>query len=441
MNGNGIIRFRTLSALLLTFISLSLQAQDGRTLWLFGKKYTPEFEQQWKSGHIIRATACGDGTITACDAEGRPLERYDVVKNRPEAGPFKAGDAFVFEVTADGLQAGTYIDFDATFTIEDGAPMDWAVEILDGGEWRTGRTFRCHGPAFGGDHKYTSAYCTFRLEDAVTDGKICIRLRALEGEARKGTDGDAGVLLVPEAYVGALVRNLGQEPPEDTLKVLCIGNSFTYYCGTPVLLKEIAWAEGHYADVSASLKGGRTMAQHLSLEMTDDLVAEGGYDYVILQDQSQAAAKVGRDRREHRQLVRDIADMASKVRAESDGCKAIVEWTWAYEGKEYGGFGSLEAFDRYGRKGAKIMARAVGDAEVSPIAEAFRIVREERPDIDLYHTDRHHQSFYGSYLKSCVNYLMLYREPFGDAPEDCTVDPETAEYLRNIAERVVLRRK
>ena len=53
------------------------------------------------------------------------------------------------------------------------------------------------------------------------------------------------------------------------------------------------------------------MGQHLSLETTNDLVAEGGYDYVFLQDQSQAAARVGKDRKKYDNLIRNIAAMAA----------------------------------------------------------------------------------------------------------------------------------
>jgi hypothetical protein len=267
-----------------------------------------------------------------------------------------------------------------------------------------------------------------------------VRLRALDGFVRpsKGGEKEGGACFIGSSYLGAQLSDFGTTPPKDTLKVLCIGNSFTYYLGCPAILKEIAWKEGHYLDMASSLKGGWSMGQHLSLETTNDLVAEGGYDYVFLQDQSQAAARVGKDRKKYDNLIRNIAAMTAKVRTNAEGCKAVVEYTWAYAKNDYGSFGSLEAFDKYGKKGARIMAKAVGNAEVSPIAEAFAIVRKERPDINLYHTDNHHQSLYGSYLKSCVNYLVIFGEPFGDSPSDYLVEPEIAAYLRSVAERTVL---
>lgn len=411
----------------------------AQNLWVFSKDHTSKFESTWPQEHFIPATQNGEGRITARDASGKDLARYEVVKDRAVAGPFTAGDFFLFEVPSDRLPAGSFVDFNATITIEDGAPMDWVLEIEDGGKWREGKTFRCYGPAFGSSYRHTSLYQTFRLEEGVED-MIRFRVRALEGFVRpsKGEEKEGGAMLVSGSYLGALVNDFGTEAPKDTLKVLCIGNSFTYYCGTPAMLKEIAWSEGHFIDISASLKGGWTMAKHLSLETTDDMIAEGGWDYMFLQDQSLVPAKVGRDPKGMAQQVREMEAVAVKVRTLSPECKAVVENTWAYWKYDFGSFKDLDDFDKNGKKGAKILAKAVGNAEVSPIGQAFRIVRAERPDINLYNKDKHHQSVLGSYLKSCVNYLVLYGQPFGDSASDCLLDPETAAYLRSVAERVVL---
>lgn len=425
------------AAMLMLLGAVSASAQN---LWMFSKDHTPKFEKAWTQDHILEATHAGEGVIRAVDAQGNDLSRYEVIKDRPVAGPFKAGDCFLFEAPSEKYPAGSFVDFNMTFAIDDGAPMDWILEVKDGGEWKEGKTFRCYGPAFDKQYRFTSVNQTFMLEHP-SDGRIEFRVRALDGLVRpsKGAEKEGGAMFVAGSYLGVMVNDFGLQAPKDTLKVLAIGNSFTYYCGSPVMLKDIAWKEGHYVDVSTTLKGGWSMAKHLSLETTNDLVAEGGYDYMILQDQSQAPAKVGKDPKGKAQLVKEMEAMATKVRTVSPDCKAVVECTWAYSKNDFGGFGSMEAFDKYGRKGAKIMAKAVEDAVVSPISEAFRIVRAERPDINLYHTDNHHQSNIGSYLKSCVNYLVLYGEPFGDSPADCLIDPEVAAYLRSVAEKVVLK--
>jgi hypothetical protein len=180
------------------------------------------------------------------------------------------------------------------------------------------------------------------------------------------------------------------------------------------------------------------MKQHQTLCTTVDLLAEGGFDVVFLQDQSQAAGKVGDERKKNAQLIEDLVVMADMVRKTSPGCRTIYECTWAYPGKQHGGFGSIANFDKYAEKGARIMAKAADIDDVSPIGKAFKYVREEHPDIMLYHTDGHHQSPYGSYLKSCVNYLLLFGEPFGDSPADCGLDPKKTAVLRKVAEKIIL---
>ena len=429
--------YRTLMMLAAAML-LSLPS-SAQNLWVFSKKHTAAFEKTWPKDHYIPATQNGNGRITAKDAQGNDLASYELDGDRAVARPFMTGSYFLFEVPSDKLPAGSFVDFNATITIEDGAPMDWVLEVEDGGKWREGKTFRCYGPARGSAYRHTSLYQTFRLEEGVED-MIRFRVRALEGYVRpsKGAEKEGGAMFVSGSYLGALVNDFGTAAPKDTLKVLCIGNSFTYYCGTPAMLKEIAWSEGHFVDISASLKGGWTMGKHLSLETTDDMIAEGGWDYMLLQDQSLVPAKVGRDPKGMARQIREMEAVAVKVRTLSPECRAVVENTWAYWKNDFGSFKSLDDFDKNGKKGAKILAKAVGNAEVSPIGQAFRIVRAERPDINLYHTDKHHQSVLGSYLKSCVNYLVLYGQPFGDSVSDCLLDPETAAYLRSVAERVVL---
>ena len=154
----------------------------------------------------------------------------------------------------------------------------------------------CYGPAFGKDDSHTYIYQTVRIEEGV-ENMIRFRIKASDGFMRptKNKLEERGAMFVSGPHLGAMVKDFGSNAPKDTLKVLCLGNSFTYFYGCPTMLKEIAWNEGHFIDVNASLKGGWNMGQHLSLQTTNDLILEGGYDYMILQDQSLVPAKVGHD--------------------------------------------------------------------------------------------------------------------------------------------------
>ena len=423
------------------FAASSLCAQTFPSKWMFGKNYAEKMDKTWEERGYIVATVAGEGILTAVDKDGYPIPDCKVVKGRPVIPSVKPGDSFTFIVPVESVSAGSFIGFDATFTAEPGAPKNWVVEWIDGGAWVKGREYVCNGPAFGSDHSYTTIHQIFRLENAIENCSVRIRLRALEGETipvEEGVQSDGSAMFVASTYIGANIQNFGPKEPKDTTRVLCLGNSFTYYHSCPAMLKEIAWNEGHCLDISASLKGGRTMKQHQTLGTTTDLLAEGGYDVVFFQDQSQAAGNVGNDRKKNAALVEDLKVLAEMVRETSPECRTVFECTWAYPGREHGGFGSIADFDKYADKGARIMAKAADIDDVSPIGKAFKYTREEHPDIMLYHTDGHHQSVYGSYLKSCVNYLLLFGEPFGESPADCGLDPKKTEVLRKVAEKIVL---
>lgn len=428
-----------------TAFSLLSFAQELPSKWYFGKKYHKSVSKSWRAEGVAAATDYGQALLKAVKADGSQPDSCIFFRYRPMAGPMQAGDCLVMEFPQTNFPAGSFVEFDLTFAAEEGAPSEWIFEYLDGGRWISGNVYKVYGSPFERCHQYTSVLETIRLENAAS-GTLQIRMRALESKpvtplCDAAPRAEGYVVIQTHAFLGAYAQNLGVQQPKDTTRVLCLGNSFTYYCSCPALLKEIAWNEGHYLDLVAALKGGQNFGQHCSLNVSADAIAKGGYDLAVMQDQSQTPARLAQDRKANQESLDDAVALAGKIRTESPGCKIIVESTWSYVGKEgeYGGFGDHKNFEKLSLKGACMMAKAMGEADVSHIAEAYAKVREERPDINLFAADNKHQSLLGSYLKSCVNYLTIFGEPFGENPADCGLDPQVAKYLRGVAERVVLK--
>lgn len=225
---------------------------------------------------------------------------------------------------------------------------------------------------------------------------------------------------------------------QETLRVLCIGNSFTYVSDTHLKMKEIAESQGHKMDVNAVYVGGYTFNRHLHDLKTLQAIEAGKYDCVFLQDQSQMPAHYAQDPIRWRLAALDAQELAERVRMFSPDARVWLEQTWSYAKDNFGGFGSWESFDHFQAKGASLIAKLI-HTSVSPIADAFALCRAERPDIHLYNDDQHHQSDYGAYLKSCVNYLLIYGEKFTPSASACGLNAEYCKYLRTIAEKVVLK--
>lgn len=225
---------------------------------------------------------------------------------------------------------------------------------------------------------------------------------------------------------------------EKVKEVLCIGNSFTFFYDSHKRLAELAESQGHKLKVNAQYVGGYTFQRHLNRDETMGAIVYGKFDYVFLQDQSRTPALYGQDPKRCALLGEDAKELADRVRIYSPNAKIWIEQTWSYSEGNYGGFGSYEEFDKWLKIGTEKMAKKAS-TDVSPIGDAFAICRAERPDINLYEPDHKHQSALGTYLKACVNYLLIFGEPFSAKATDCGNDYEKAAYLRMLAERVVLK--
>lgn len=407
-------------------------------------------------GNVICKTSGAAGFISVVrgDANASAAFKRSVVTNRPAVSTMVEGDYWLYTFPVENLAAGSVVDFNATMAGEANSPKYFIVEYLDGGVWKSVEadlltapenpavryTYKCSGTATGSSYQHATVMQTMRFENAVTDGEVKIRCRAVgpytcAGGTQNITATNAASSIPPYGFTGSYVQNFGTATPRDTKKVLCLGNSFSYYSNPAWMLKEIAWREGHALNIKAHFKGSQTLTQHLSLGFSTDVIEQGGYDFAFLQDQSQNPANYGRDATAS--ILTGLTTLADKVRAASPSCKVILEETWTFSSASYGGFTDFPTFETYNDAGAKAMAKAAG-TWVSPIGPAFRQVREGGSGINLYYSDSKHQSEYGAYLKACVNYLVLFGERFGADPADCGLNPDKAAYLRSVAEQIVL---
>ena len=428
--------------------------------WVMAANTSGLYGNSWTGSGILPATSGSLAYMTAVRSDtglgaGKPFT-YSVSSNRPLVSSLVEGDYLLFSIPVKDFPAGSAVDFNATISGDVGAPKYYIVEYLDGGEWKSADSelrvasedasvkysYKCSGLSSGSSYQHTTVMRTVRFENAIPDGEVKIRCRAVgsmtcggSAQSPSSSDGSTGILTF--GFTGAYIQNLGTAEPLDTKRVLCIGNSFSYYHNPVFYLREIAWTQGHHLETRAHLKGSQTFGQHLSLDMTLDAISEGGYDFVFLQDQSQAAARYSQDNATYSYVKSDCLSLRDKVKADSPSCKVVLENTWSYPGSSFGGFTDYESFYSYLADGNKSIA-ADGGMWISPIGQAFRTVYNGSSGINLYYSDNKHQSEYGAYLKACVNYLVMFGTPFTSDVPDCGLPADKAAYLRSVAEETVL---
>ena len=117
----------------------------------------------------------------------------------------------------------------------------------------------------------------------------------------------------------------------DTLRVLCIGNSFTYVCEAHQKLVDLAASEGHHIVMNAQYVGGFTFGRHLQRDETLNAIERPGpqdaFDAVFLQNQSQLHARYATDPDRYAYVLADAKELSGRVRQYSPQARIYLEST------------------------------------------------------------------------------------------------------------------
>lgn len=382
---------------------------------------------QWTEGHAVVSTE-NSAAITFVGKS--PVYRHQGKRQNIAVSNLSAGDAFHFTIPVSSLPKGTEVDFGITIGIENGGPTKWVCEYRCGKKWIKAGSLSVNWYKSGDDTEWVT---NFTLAKEVK-GELCVRVRTLA--AAENPDASVYLLSIPQyaAYLAAWPAG-----KYDRKKVLCIGNSFTFFGSSYLALMEIARSQGHSLQIGVNTKGGQNFGQHLNLERSKIAIEMGNYDVALMQNQSMSGAYYDSDSVKYAYLKDDAIKIADMVRKSSPKVRLILERTWAYPTKSgnWKGYGSGEAMDAALQNGTEILAAAM-DAEISPIGNAF--IKGRELALPLYWGDSFHQNWLGAYLKACVNYLVIFGEPFNGYVTDYTVGEEQAEACRRIASETVLSR-
>lgn len=376
--------------------------------------------------------------FTAVSESGSDIS-FEVKSGGAAAGNMHNGDYLLFCVPMKSLPAGTDVDFMATFFASStDAPRDWQFEYMDGGEWKAdGEPFIVQS----GTSNNTTVVRTFTTATAIEQDTLKIRCRVCSETDGSGmtidSEHDGCIYLVPKNFQSCRILTYPADrfpAATDSLRIMALGNSFSYYSAPVWMFKEIARSQGHYTTLNMNVKGSQTFANHLGLTLSQRVINEGGYDYALLQDQSTQHAKYAKNPSSNSSILDDTQELKDDILKKSPSCKVILENTWSYSASSYAGYGSYDSFDNYLVEGCKAIAKQTGCTR-SPICEAFAKAR--KAGFDLYFTDSKHQGDYGAYLKACVDYLVVYGGAFYDSTSDCNLPARAAERLREIAQSTV----
>jgi hypothetical protein len=223
---------------------------------------------------------------------------------------------------------------------------------------------------------------------------------------------DASPDVAPDAALDVAPDATPDVAPAAALRVLFVGNSYTFYNDLPALLSRMAAAaaragRGRTLEVASVTVGGATMRNHWDTgDASRRLMAER-WDAVVLQGQSVEPVL---NATEFRTYGARFGMLAETYRT-----RPVYFATWprragdALYMQAWSG-GAPEVFNtRLHTAYAQVAAQVMG--EVAPVGNAWMAALRARPATPLYDADGSHPSPTGTWLAACVIYRVLTGTP------------------------------
>ncbi|MBE6697338.1 MAG: hypothetical protein E7581_02330 [Ruminococcaceae bacterium] len=209
------------------------------------------------------------------------------------------------------------------------------------------------------------------------------------------------------------------------MRVLMLGNSYTYFFDMPKILQALFDENGVDAQVDSVTAGGRRLVQNTDEgdALHAEVVAkckESAYDVLILQEQSHTPMS------HYREFLRGVCGCVELVKpartvmyatwGRREGCDLLDEFGWTNQSMTEGLAAAYDA-----------AARKIG-GECAHVGKCFFEIRRAYPGIELYDPDHSHPSYVGS----CVAALAIYKKLMGGMPATTACLDVDAEDLTRV---------
>ncbi|MBQ8696688.1 MAG: hypothetical protein IJ519_03110 [Clostridia bacterium] len=220
------------------------------------------------------------------------------------------------------------------------------------------------------------------------------------------------------------------------MKILFIGNSYTYFYDMPKLFEGLAQANGKSVKVHSVTEGGRKLysfrdgSDAVTAEL-DALLGEHYFDVCVIQEFSTLPLT------DYKAFISGVDCVSEKLQGRAD--RLVLYSTWGRkEGSptlaEYGW--TNESMTEGLRLAYESAAEKIG-AQVSCVGLNFREVYTAHSDIELYDPDLTHPSYQGSCLVALTHYHTVFNE-FPENTDSLTLSRDETEAFK---EAILLNRE
>lgn len=229
-----------------------------------------------------------------------------------------------------------------------------------------------------------------------------------------------------------------------TKRALFLGNSYTAVNNLPQLTAQLALSAGDTLYTDNHTPGGYTLMGHSTNATSLAKLAQGSWDYVVLQEQSQLPsfpiAQV------EAQVFPYARILDSLIHLSNSCAQTVFYMTWGRKNGDaqncatwppvctYSGMDSLLRL-RYEQMALR------NQALLSPVGAVWNYLRLHHPGIELYQPDESHPSTAGSYAAACCFYTTLFEKDPSLISDNAGLSQSDATAIRLAVKQVVFANK
>ena len=230
---------------------------------------------------------------------------------------------------------------------------------------------------------------------------------------------------------------------QKSIKVLFLGNSYTYYNALPKVFAKLSSLNGKKAIVKTVARGGVRLTDHSKNESLESLIRREAFDWIVLQEQS-TTPLTNQD-----QMFEAIRSLHRWSKAKESNLLLFLFWAREYSRTLNVKLGDKRYFERFANSEEaqstltrvhKMIADEV-KCEIAPVGNVWQQVHNQNHRLQLWESDRSHPTKVGSYITAMVFYTSIYNALPIRHLATCPLNPIELGQIEKIIQKVVLDRK
>lgn len=181
--------------------------------------------------------------------------------------------------------------------------------------------------------------------------------------------------------------------------------------------------------------GGFTFSGHLQDNLSLSKIQAGGWDFVVLQEQSQKPSFP-------QYSMADAIGLCVKIRQFNPCARPLFYRTWGRKNGDASNCSAWPPVCTYAGMDSMLHLRylqmaQVNHAEVSPVGSTWKYIRQQFPSTELYNADESHPSVAGTYAAACSFYASIFKKNPAAIPYNGGLTASEATNIRLAAKAVV----